>query len=263
MTHKKFIRKLRKHLSQPLTRDLDLDDPQTTELRKKILIENRFLHNIYWDWYSKIIQNLPSNKNPTLEIGSGAGFLNERIPQLIQSDILYYPGLSLVVNGGELPFVSESLGTIILINTFHHIPDIMCFLTEVSRTLKKTGRMIMVEPWVSPWSVWVYKTFHHEPFDPKMKKWTFPQKGPLSGANGALPWIVFQRDREKFIGTFKRLSLLNVSPMMPLLYLFSGGVSMRPLIPDSLFNLMKRIDLFFKSIFKGSAMFALIVIEKK
>ena len=42
--------------------------------------------------------------------------------------------------------------------------------------------MIMVEPWVSPWSSWVYKTFHHEPFDPKTKKWTFTLKGPLSGA---------------------------------------------------------------------------------
>ena len=134
VTHKKFIGKLREHLSQPLTRDLDLDNPLTTELRKKILIENRFLNKIYGEWYSQIIQNLPDNENPILEIGSGAGFLNERIPQLIQSDILYYPGLSLVVNGGEVPFLSESLGTIILINTFHHIPDIVCFLTEVSRT---------------------------------------------------------------------------------------------------------------------------------
>ena len=97
MTHKKFIGKLREHLSQPLTRDLDLDNPLTTELRKKILIENRFLNKIYGEWYSQIIQNLPDNENPILEIGSGAGFLNERIPQLIQSDILYYPGLSLVV----------------------------------------------------------------------------------------------------------------------------------------------------------------------
>ena len=121
----------------------------------------------------------------------------------------------------------------------------------------------MVEPWVSPWSSWVYKTFHHEPFDPKTKKWTFTLKGPLSGANGALPWIVFQRDREKFIGKFKQLSLLNVLPIMPLLYLFSGGVSMRPLIPDFLFNLMKSIDVFFKRIFRSSAMFALIVVQKK
>ena len=181
MTHKKLIGKLREHLSQPLTRDLDLDDPQTTELRKKILIENRFLNKVYDEWYTQITPNLPIDANPILEIGSGAGFLNERIPKLIQSDILYYPGLSLVVNGGELPFISESLGTIVLINTFHHIPDITCFLSEVTRTLKKTGRMIMVEPWVSPWSSWVYKTFHHEPFNPTMKRWRVPLIGPLVG----------------------------------------------------------------------------------
>jgi len=33
---------------------------------------------------------------------------------------------------------------------------------------------------------------------PPQKHWTFPDSGPLSGANGALPWIVFQRDRQEF-----------------------------------------------------------------
>ncbi len=123
-----------------------------------------------------------------------------------------------------------------------------------------------LEPWVSPWSVWVYKTFHHEPFDSKDEEMDLSSKRPPKwGRNGALPWIVFQRDREIFFKTFKKLSLINISPMMPLLYLFSGGVSMRPLNPGNnfIFNVMKSVDFFFMRLFRGAAMFALIVVQKK
>ena len=55
----------------------------------------------------------------------------------------------------------------------------------------------MIEPWNNPWAKWVYQNLHHEPFDPNAG-WTLPASGPLSGANGALPWILFERDRKKF-----------------------------------------------------------------
>jgi SAM-dependent methyltransferase len=262
LTQKKYVGKLRDQLSQPLTRGLDLDDPKTTELRRKILAENKFLNRVYDEWYTLIIQNLPKNNSPVMEIGSGAGFLSKRIPALIQSDILYYPGLSLVFDGGRLPFDSNSLGSIILINTFHHIPDISPFLSEVGRTLKENGRLIMMEPWVTPWSSWVYKNFHHEPFAPDMKDWAFPSTGPLSCANGALPWIVFHRDLARFKKKFNQFSVIKIIPIMPILYLFSGGVAMRPLLHEKIFNLAKSLDSIFYRLFKHAAMFALITIQK-
>jgi hypothetical protein len=56
----------------------------------------------------------------------------------------------------------------------------------------------MIEPWVSTLSRPIYTRLHHEPFNPDAKDWSFPDTGPLSGANGALPWIIFQRDRHHF-----------------------------------------------------------------
>ncbi len=262
MIPNKLIEKLRKHLSQPLTRGLDLDDPKTTELRKKILTENKFLYKVYDEWYSQIILNLPKKPIPILEIGSGAGFLNKRIPQLIQSDILHYAGLSLVLNGKELPFASNSLGAIILINTFHHIPDVEPFFSEVARTLKEGGRLMMLEPWMTPWSSWVYRNLHHEPFALEMEQWAFPSTGPLSSANGALPWIVFHRDIDRFIKDFYRFSIIKIEPIMPLLYLFSGGISMRPIMHEKCFGFAKTVDSLFYKVFNHSAMFVFIVIKK-
>ncbi len=62
-------------LSHPLTRGLDIDAIQTTELRKQIICNKPFLKKIYAQWYFQIIENLPASVGPVLELGTGAGFL--------------------------------------------------------------------------------------------------------------------------------------------------------------------------------------------
>ena len=92
----------------------------------------------------------------------------------------------------------------------------------------------MIEPWVNPWSRLIYAHLHHEPFDPLVAEWEFPPTGPLSGANGAMPWILFRRDRGRFESEFPQWRIRSFRPMMPLRYLLSGGVSMRNLSPGGL-----------------------------
>jgi hypothetical protein len=89
----------------------------------------------------------------------------------------------------------------------------------------------MIEPWVSWWSSIVYRHLHHEPFLPDADSWNLPQTGPLSSANGALPWIVFVRDRDKLTQNFPQFAIEEITPMMPVRYLASGGISMRSLMP--------------------------------
>ena len=43
-----------KLLEHPLTKSLDLDDPKTTVLRKRIIQEKPFLRKIYKEWYEWI-----------------------------------------------------------------------------------------------------------------------------------------------------------------------------------------------------------------
>ena len=94
----------------------------------------------------------------------------------------------------------------------------------------------MVEPWVCGRSTLVYSRLHHEPFQPQSESWDIPSTGPLSGANGALPWIVFVRDRKLLKIKFPELEIETIEPMMPLRYLLSGGVSMRSLVPGILYG---------------------------
>jgi len=121
----------------------------------------------------------------------------------------------------------------------------------------------MIEPWVSTWSRPIYRHLHHEPFDPSAREWTFPDAGPLSGANGALPWIVFQRDRHEFESEFPDLEIQAVRPVMPFRYLVSGGVSMRQLMPEATFTLWRKLESWLCTWPRHWSMFALIHLTRR
>lgn len=121
----------------------------------------------------------------------------------------------------------------------------------------------MIEPWVSAWSSLIYGKFHHEPFDPAAADWTFPSTGPLSGANSALPWIIFERDRDRFERLFPDLKLISVDLFMPFRYLLSGGLSMRSLAPAGTFSFWKKTETLLSPLNRYLAMFAFIVLERK
>ena len=115
---------------------------------------------------------------------------------------------------------------------------------------------------LSAWSHFVYRNFHHEPFDPKTPVWEFPATGPLSAANGALPWIMFERDRRQFEQEFPEWRVRTIEPQMPFRYLVSGGVSLRGLAPDATYRLWEGMERLLQPWMHTLAMFARIVLER-
>ena len=203
---------LRRLLAHPLTRGLDIDDPATTVLRRTIVHSKPFLKRIYQEWYRTIANCLPDIPGSVLELGSGAGFLANYIPGLITSEVFHCPDVRLVLDGQSLPFASESLRGIVMTNVLHHVPDARAFLSEAARCLRPGGVIAMIEPWVSPWSYLIYTHLHHEPFETQVRDWRHPSNGPLSDANGALPYIVFKRDQAIFASEFQNLEVSTIEP---------------------------------------------------
>jgi SAM-dependent methyltransferase len=187
--------------------------------------------------------------------------MTEYIDGLITSEVFVTPGASVVLDGTKLPFAKSSLRAIVMTDVFHHIPAPRAFLAEAIRCLKPGGSVVMIEPWVSPWSRFVYRRFHHEPFEPDTKSWEFPVTGPLSGANGALPWIVFNRDRATFEREFPQLHIRSVRTMMPVTYLLSGGVAMRSLMPGFTYRFWRGLEAVTGAMTNTMAMFAMIVVD--
>ncbi len=250
-------------LAHPATRDLVVDDPRTTERRRDIIRSNRFLWRIYDEWYRSIAACILGEPGEVLELGSGAGFLSDYIPNLIESEVFPCSGIKVVLDARLLPFPSGGLKAIAMVDVLHHIPDNRAFLAEAQRCLRPGGSLVMIEPWVSSWSRLVYTHLHHEPFDPGAASWIFPETGPLSGANGALPWIIFERDRQTFEREFPDLEIRSVRPFMPFRYLVSGGVSMRQLMPEALYPLWRNLDSVLSRWPRQWSMFALIHIVRR
>jgi len=252
---------IRNFLSIPTTRTADVDDPNVTFQRREIIRSKRFLNAIYREWYAMQIAQIPDLPGKIMEIGSGAGFMDELISGLVTSEVFFCPFVDLIMNAMQMPLPPASTRAIMMTDVFHHIPDVEQFLREAERVLKPGGRIIMIEPWVTGWSRWVMDHFHSEPMNVTIEEWQFPSKGHLSSSNQALPWIVFQRDFPLFFERYPALQLKCLQPFMPFRYLLSGGVSMRTLAPAWFNGLIKNIE---KRINQDKwAMFVFLVLEKR
>ncbi len=253
--------RLKRWLAEPGADRYELDDPNLTEFRKSLVKKKAFLRRVYQDWYREIARAIPPGPGQVLELGSGAGFLEDSLPGLIRSEIFWLSGNHLALDGSNLPFARGALKAIVMTDVLHHIPRVRCFFAEACRCLADGGVIAMIEPWNTPWSAWVYRRLHHEPFDPAAPAWEFPSSGPLSGANGALPWIIFERDAAVFAREFPQLVVCRKEAFMPFRYLLSGGVSIRSLAPGWSYPAWKAFEALLTPWMPRLGMFAVIVLR--
>lgn len=229
----------------PETRGLDLDSPDAVLVHKRVIQSKPFLCRLYRTFYREFqrhadaLRDLPGEM---LELGSGGGFLKALMPDVITSDVAAYPTVDRVAVADRLPFGDGMLKAIFLNNVLHHIPTPDDFFREAARCLTPGGRVVMIEPFSSRFSRFLYKNFHHEPFDETAQEWRVTGSGRLIGSNQALPWIIFWRDRALFEARYPQLEILETQPHTALAYALSGGLSWRSPLPGAAFPMVHRLD---------------------
>lgn len=259
-----MMKYIKSWLSHPITKGLtNIDSPEMTYKRFEVIQSKPLLYRLYCDWYETIKHALPTNvSGHLLEIGSGAGFMKRIIPDLFTSDIFFIPTIDIVLNASHIPFKQHSLKAIIMIDVLHHLSDVITFFKESLYCLNSNGRIIMIEPWISQWSYLIYKYIHHEPLDTQTPRWDFPKGGPLSQANSALPWIIFKRDLDRFRKEFCELRIISIKLHTPFMYLLSGGISYRNMVPESFYPIIKKLENKMNPFMQSWAMFATVILEK-
>jgi SAM-dependent methyltransferase len=235
--HGRTAAALRSLLAHPLARELDLDSSEATAVHARLIREKPFLRRLYEHYYEdyEAAISRAAAGGSVVEIGSGGGFYRDIRPDLISLDVRPGADVDVVGSALALPFESGSLTAIVMLDVLHHLPDVEAFFQECQRVLRRGGRVCLIEPYVSALSRRLIRPLHHEPWD-EQGTWTLPEAGPMTGANMALPSIVFFRDRARYDETFPALPVDRVRLHTIVLYLLSGGVSMRSLVPGTLFR---------------------------
>jgi len=233
---------LRERLELPEVRGIDHDAPELIEIHRRVIARKPFLKALYREHYrelARFLEGVPDG--PVVELGSGGGFVKEMLPAVMTTDIHPFPHLDRVLDAERLDFADASLAALLMLNVFHHLPDPRRFLRDASRVLKPGGRLIMIEP--AHTALWkhLYRLFSPEPYD-AAADWGFSPLGRFQGANVPQAWVVFQRDRARFEAEFPELSIRALRNHTVFLYLLSGGIWYRGIVPSWSFPLFLRFE---------------------
>lgn len=209
------------------------------ESNKKAFESKKILQRIYGCYFSLIKKEMTSPFEKTVEIGCGAAFFKRFLPAIQSADIVESKYVDLVCDGHQLPIKTASLSNVVLIDVFHHLQSPQYFLEEAHRVLQIGGKLILLEPFVSPLSYLVYKYFHEESFS--FKKNPFIQENrtekpststSLYAGNQAISrvlWKTASKQHNRFMGFSFRYRFLDFFS-----YPASGGLSKPQLLGDSL-----------------------------
>ena len=221
------------------------------------------LRLVYQDYQERIRESLAPG--PVLEIGGGSGNLKDAAPNCISLDVQWAPWLDLVADAHQLPFAANSFGNIIMLDVFHHLSFPVRFLRETARVLRPAGRLIMIEPNISPVSWLFFKLLHEEPvlmsqdpFDPS------PRSGPSPyESNQAIPYLVFVRKSDRLREFVPDLRIRSVSRFSLWAYPLSGGFQPWSLLPQRIAGPLLRIERPLSRWLGSLAGFRLMVIAEK
>jgi SAM-dependent methyltransferase len=205
--------------------------------------EKPALRALYQSYYRQILARcLPGE---TLEIGGGSGNLKSFAPAVVSIDILFAPWLDLVADAQHLPFAKASFDNIVLFDVLHHIAEPRLFFSEAERVLRPRGRIVFLEPGITPVSWLFYRLFHPEPVlmnaDPLARGSRKP--GPDAfDANQAIPTLLLTRYRERFHREFRKLRVVEFRRIALLSYPLSGGFRSWSLLPVALIGPLLRFE---------------------
>ena len=182
------------------------------------------LRTVYNDFFERIAAHCRPGK--TLEIGGGIGNLKELLPDVISSDIQWSRHLDFVADAQSLPIRAGALANIVMLDVLHHLEFPVRFLRDAARALQPGGRVVMVEPAITPGSSLFYRFIHHEPVrmsaNPLVDGRPDPQRDPYD-SNQAIPTLLATRYRQRLGEAVPGLRICETEWFSFFAYPLSGG----------------------------------------
>lgn len=254
-------------LRDPLLNGMNVDGEGRLALHRKMLEKKRMLRVAFADFhhiFRNLEQKFLSGEGTKVELGAGISPMRDSYPEVLATDIVAANHLDKVINAEAMEFPDKSIKVIYGQNCFHHFPHPTLFFDELNRVLVPGGGAILLEPYYGPFASFLYKRlFRTEGFDKTYPSWDTPVVGPMNGANQALSYIVFVRDKELYETRYPDLKIVHQEIVGNYLkYLISGGLNFRQLLPDSCTEFVGLLEDFFSPLNKWVALHHVVVIRK-
>lgn len=221
---------------------MNTTDARTEENRRQWQ-RKPVLRTIYNDLYRRMAAHcIPGT---TLEIGGGSGNFKQFAPDVIASDIAFAPWLDLVCDAQRIPLAAGSVSNIVMFDVLHHIEFPRLFFAETTRILKPGGRIVMIEPAITPASWPFYRFIHPEPvrmFDDPLAEGSPDRHRDTFAANQAIPTLLVGRHRRRFGAIFPMLEVRQVEWLSLFAYPLSGGFQRWSAVPEWLVPVILRVE---------------------
>lgn len=188
-----------------------------------------------------------------LEVGSGPGISSIFLPEfnILRTDILDFEE-SGVLGGVDcllLPFADGRFKSTLAVDTLHHTSSPTKALMEMKRVsdIEGGGKIILIEPYVSPFSYLIYRVFHFEKVsNPWLSKYIEPMvSSDANDGDQAISHLLFlsSNGRAKINDIFPSSEYVIRIKLFSFLDFFATGGLTRPLaVSDSIIRFLSRLE---------------------
>jgi SAM-dependent methyltransferase len=255
-------------LRDPSLENIDVDGQERLTVHSRMLSRKRMLREVFTEFhhlFNKLDKEYFTAKGIKAELGAGISPMRDSYPDVLATDIVYDTHLDRALNAENMDLESNSVRVLFGQNCFHHFPHPDQFFNELERVIAPGGGVILLDPYYGPFAAFLYKRlFRTEGFDKNYPSWETPIIGPMNGANQALSFIVFVRDRAEFERKHPTLKIVYQKPNGNYLkYILSGGLNFRQLLPDAMSPLIDFVQWFLSPLNRWFSLHHTIVIRKE
>jgi SAM-dependent methyltransferase len=224
------------------------------------------LRLLYRDYHRRLIESCPDGR--ILDIGGGTAHIKDFSPDIISTDILWFPGIDVVADAHRLPFPDRFFSGVVMLDVLHHLERPIDFLREASRVLKPGGRLAMIEPAMTLLARQFYRHFHEEPVDmdadPFAAVKVNPDRDPFD-ANQAIPTLLFATPagRARVEQVIPSLRVCSVEWLGLFAYPLSGGFQNWSLMPSALVRATLALEEKMPEIIRKQIAFRMMIVVER
>jgi SAM-dependent methyltransferase len=236
---------------------------------RRVWEQKPILRRVYNEEFFARILSFRKSGGISIEVGAGPGLFKQLVPDVLSTDLIPCAWLDAVADAQQLPFRAESVTNIFGLDMLHHLATPMTLLREAQRILVPRGRFILVEPWITPFSYFIFRFLHQERCDLAETPWLENHSGAANeklafDGNQAIPYLLFgPKHRSDVLAPLSGLKLLALEPFCLFAYLLSGGFNHMSLLPEFLYPAVSTFERVTSPLWRRiAALRVLLVLEK-